>query len=486
MTSHPTLPKITIWTMIRLGLFQTGLGIMSVLLFGLLNRILIKELNVPGTIASLILAVTLFVAPFRIWFGQLSDTRPWFGLHRTPYVIGGAFSFATIAFLAVQPLWQLEASLRTSGWAGASLWVLLSAALFALYGIAIGASSTPFATLLVDITDEEDRSRIVAIDWAMLLMGTISGGITIGVLLKKMGNNPSPELLQASINNIFLVVPWIVVGLAIFATWGIEQKYSRFLARPSAEESRSESARFEDPEAEPKIPGKPEAIGLDRAWRILTSNRQTRFFFTFLLAMTLGLFLQDTILEPYGGDIFKLTPGETALLNVPYGMGTVAGILIAGFGIAPRLGKKRTLQLGCQAVIVTLAAIVFAGFSGNPNTLKVCLALFGLASGVTTTGAITLMLDLTAAETAGTFIGAWGLAQAMARGMATIFGGSLLDVGTKLAGVGAEGRSMVAYGVVFLAQAGCMGLALGLLTRVNVLEFQNTAKENLAAVIQND
>ncbi|MBD2325477.1 BCD family MFS transporter [Alkalinema sp. FACHB-956] len=458
------LPRITLLTMIRLGLFQMGLGMMSVLLFGLLNRILIKELGVPGTIASIVLAVTLFVAPSRIWFGQLSDTRPLFGLHRTGYVILGAVSFAVIAFLAVQPLWQMGLSLKSpGGWEAATVWIALSTFLFGLYGIAISASSTPFATLLVDITDEDQRSKVVAIDWAMLLMGTIAGGITIGVLLKKLGNDPTIEVLQASINRLFLIVPWVVVSLAVISTWGVEKKYSRFLHSPARQIAE-------------------EKMGLDRAWHILTASRQTRFFFTFLIAMTLGLFLQDAVLEPFGGDIFKLQAGETALLNVPYGVGTVIGILISGFIISPRIGKKKTAQLGCQAVALTLLGIIFAGTTANPGTLKICLFLFGLASGTTTTGAITLMLDLTAAETAGTFIGAWGLAQALARGLSTIVGGSLLDIGGRIF-VADGARSLLAYGLVFVAQAGCMMAAVVLLSRVNVQEFRSNAKENITAVI---
>jgi MFS transporter, BCD family, chlorophyll transporter len=458
------LPRVNLFTMIRLGLFQMGLGMMSVLLFGLLNRVLIKELGVPGTVASLVLAVTLFVAPFRIWFGQLSDTRPIFGLHRTGYVIGGAISFAIIAFAAVQPLWQMGLNLKTGGWGAAGAWVALSTLLFGLYGIAVSASSTPFATLLVDITDEDDRSKIVAVDWAMLLMGTIAGGITIGVLLKRLGNAPPIEVLQDSINRLFLIVPWVVVGLAVISTWGVEKKYSRFLARNQQEEKSTEK------------------VTLGRAWKILTASRQTRYFFTFLITMTLGLFLQDAILEPYGGDIFDLSAGETALLNVPYGVGTVIGILIAGFGIAPKIGKRQTVKLGCQAVAIALITIIFAGMTGNPNTLKVCLLLFGLASGVTTTGAITLMLDLTAAETAGTFIGAWGLAQALSRGCSTIFGGGLLDIGSLMF----NGRSVVAYGLVFAVQAACMGVAIRLLGRVNVQEFRTTARDAVVAVMDHD
>ena len=37
-------------------MIAVALGMMSVLIFGVLNRVLIKELNVPGTIATVMLA----------------------------------------------------------------------------------------------------------------------------------------------------------------------------------------------------------------------------------------------------------------------------------------------------------------------------------------------------------------------------------------------------------------------------------------------
>ena len=485
------LPRVSLWTMIRLGLFQMGLGMMSVLLFGLLNRVLIKELGVPGTIASIVLAVTLFVAPARIWFGQLSDTKPIFGLHRTWYVRFGALSFATIAFLAVQPLWKVGALLnKTSGSNNllqATEWIVLSTVLFGLYGIAISASSTPFATLLVDITEEEDRSKIVAIDWSMLLMGTIVGAITIGIRLDKLGNNPSIESLETSVNQLFLVVPWVAVAMAFISTWGVEKKYSRFLRSNQERQAiAKDSAQSSATELSPTTQTK-EIVGLSRAWSLITASKQTQYFFTFLITMTLGLFLQDTILEPFGGDIFNLAAGKTAFLNVPYGVGTILGILIAGFFISPLIGKKKTTQVGCQAVALSLGAIILSGFTGNADILKLCLLLFGLASGTTTTGAITLMLDLTAAETAGTFIGTWGLAQAWSRGTAVILGGGILDIGTKIFGMSPQGeRPLWAYAMVLAVQAGFILGAIGLLGRVNVQEFKTDARATINAVIAND
>ena len=57
------------------------------------------------------------------------------------------------------------------------------------------------------------------------------------------------------------------------------------------------------------------------------------------------------------------------------------------------------------------------------------MVLLGIVAGITTIGSISLMFDLTAAETAGTFVGAWGLAQAMSRGLVIAIGGWILDFG---------------------------------------------------------
>ncbi|MFB2918592.1 MULTISPECIES: BCD family MFS transporter [Aerosakkonema] len=457
------LPRLNLPAMLRLGLCQTGLGMMSVLTFGVLNRVLIRELGVPATLATVILALTLFVAPARVWFGQLSDTKPLWGYHRTGYVWIGAASLAIVAFIAVQVMWQVGASLKAEGWTNQTYtWTALLAFLFALYGLAVSACSTPFATLLVDVSDEDNRSQLVGIDWSMLIGGTIVGAIIIGALLKKITINAPIEELQAAINRLFLIVPAIVFGLALLGTWGIEKKYSRYAMRST-------------------LVNKEAKITLGRAWRILTASRQTQLFFTFLVMMTLGLFMQDAILETYGGDVFKMQVGETATLNAFWGTGTLFGLLGTGFFLAPRLGKRNTTKLGCVLVAVSLIWVILSGFTQNPKLLQTALLFFGLVSGVATTGALTLMLDLTAAETAGTFIGAWGLAQALAKGVATIAGGAVLDIGKKI-----FTDLVVAYGLVFLLQGLVMLLAVWYLGKVNVTEFRTNAREAIATVLQNE
>jgi MFS transporter, BCD family, chlorophyll transporter len=462
-SSSKPIPKVKLLTMIRLGFFQMGLGMMSVMVFGVLNRVLIKELAVPSTIATVILALTLFVAPARIIFGQLSDTRPLFGYYRTGYVWMGAASLTTTAWIAVQVMWQLGASLKAVGWTMSTYgWAGLLGFIFALYGLSVSMCSTPFATLLVDITDEDDRSRIVAVDWSMLIGGTIIGAITIANLLKSLQVDATITEVQAQINRLFIIVPAIVCGLTLFATVGVEKKYSRFASRVAHKPSESH-------------------LSLGRAWGILTASRQTQVFFTFLVVMTLGLFIQDPILETYGGEVFNLPVGKTAALNAFWGGGTLIGLSVAGFVFIPQLGKQKTARLGCMLVAASMIWVIVSGFTHNPIFLQLALLLFGICSGLVTTGAITLMLDLTIPETAGTFIGAWGLSQALAKGLATVFGGIALDLGKLV-----FANVVLAYGFVFSLQALAMIVAVKLLDRVNVREFQTTAKDAVKAVIAAD
>jgi MFS transporter, BCD family, chlorophyll transporter len=467
------LPEISMITMIRLGLFQVALGMMSVLIFGVLNRILIKELNVPGTIATLVLAMTLFVAPARVWFGQMSDTKPFFGHYRTGYVWAGAAGLSITVIIAVQVMWKLGDNVRALGsndWTPATYgWALLLGLVFGLYGLSVSASSTPFATLLVDVTDENNRSKIVAIDWSMLLMGVIIGAITISRILKPLESNASIENVQIQVNHLFMIVPIVVCFLAVIATWGVEKKYSRFAQRQQPAES-----------------GVGETVGLKRAWRILNTSRQTKIFFTFLVFMTLGLFMQDAVLETYGGQVFGMSIGESAQLNAFFGTGTVVGLLLTGFFLIPKIGKQRSARWGCSLVAFSMLWVIAAGFTQNVMFLKMALLFFGLFSGVVTTSALTLMLDLTLPETAGTFIGAWGLSQALAKGIATILGGALLDIGKKIFGATSDfsNNLVLAYGLVFALQAVVMLVAIRLLGRVNINEFKVAGGDAVKAAIE--
>lgn len=479
-------PQVKLPTMFRLGLFQMGLGVMSILTLGVLNRVMISELGIPATVAAGTLALHQFVAPARVWFGQMSDAKPIFGLHRSGYVWIGTALFSVAVFLAVQVMWQLGTAVREAGsWIWTPETAILTGLLgliFILYGLALSSSSTPFAALLVDVSEEDNRSKLVGTTWSMLMVGIVIGGISGGILLESLQQDgviwsanvgsllltnekviPTPiEVLQGGINRLFLLVPLVVLGLAFLATWGIEKKYSRY-------KSRSRVADRED------------KVTLRGAIQVLTASRQTGLFFSFLIMMTISLFMQEAVLEPYGGEVFDLPISQTTQLNAFWGLGTLIGVSSTGFLVVPRLGKQNTARLGCLLVAATFVLIILSGFTQQAVILKSAVFLFGLAAGLTTTGAISLMLDLTAAETAGTFIGAWGLAQALSRAFATVAGGIVLDVGKAL-----FTAPVLAYGLVFGLQALGMIGAIALLNRVNVSEFRTSTNKAVSTVMEGD
>ncbi len=467
-------PSLNLFTMLRLGVFNMGLGIMSLLTLGVLNRIMIDELQVPALIAAGTIAVHQFMAPARVWFGQMSDSRPLFGYHRSGYIWIGIVAVAITSFLAVQVVWRIGGTMEATGWGSQVYpWVGLLALLFAVYGLALSAASTPFTALLVDVSDEQTRSRLVGIGWAMLMVGIVSGVIITSIVLQPLSLDASLEQVRSSVNQLFIIAPAVVCLLAFLSTFGIERKYSRLSRRSS-------------------LSGREDRITLKQALKILTASRQTGLFFVFLLVLSLSLFMQDAILEPYGGEVFGMKIAETTQLNAAFGMGTLLGIIFTGMFVVPRIGKKRTVTIGCLWAALCLLLISLAGLTAAPPVLMTAVFCFGTASGVLTLGAIVLMLDLTVAETAGTFIGAWGLAQAIARGSATVLGGGILDLGKFFlrlfngAGGGAETQYLPAYALVFTMQAFGMVAAVLLLRRVNIKEFQANAKAAITAALESD
>ncbi|MEM8673863.1 MAG: BCD family MFS transporter [Cyanobacteria bacterium P01_G01_bin.67] len=468
---NPPKRQIGLPTIFRLGLFNMGLGLMAVLTLAVLNRVMISELGIPATITGGILATSLFVSPARVWFGQLSDHKQFFGKHRTNYVLLGTAIFGLAVFLAVQAVWQLGTVVEISGgwvWNSQTIgWSTLLCLIMAVYGLAVSSSSTPFTALLVDITEEETRSKLIAIVWSMLMVGIVIGGVTGSIVFKSIeaegiaaGNIPQ-EILQPPINNVFGLVPFLVFALALIATWGVEKKYSRFTS--SSETNREDSITF------------------SRAIKVLTTSRQTGIFFAFLSILTIGLFMQEAVLEPYGGEVFGMSIGETTQLNAFWGIGILLGYSFTGFLIIPALGKKTTTKIGCVLVALCFGIITLAGFTQQPKILQLVMVLFGIAAGIATVGGISLMLDLTAAKTAGTFIGAWGLAQAMSRGIATLLGGIVLDFGK-----GIFTSPLLAYGLVFTIQALGMILAIAILNHVDIEEFKESTGKALTTVLEGD
>ncbi|WP_216922777.1 BCD family MFS transporter [Synechococcus sp. CCAP 1479/9] len=459
--SSPLRPGLTLPATVRLGLFQGCLGCLAVIFSGLLNRIMLSELGFPGLLVGGALAFEQFVAPSRVLFGQISDAHPLASRHRVPYVLLGTAAFCLLAVLSVPLIFRVGRLLEDGSQPGLAFGIAALCGLFALYGLAISLATTPYLALVIDRTSEQERPRAVSIIWCMLTVGIVIGAVSIGVSLRSLDGVSDPVVLEATLSRFMATVAGVVMLLTVVATWGMES--------PLRERSDGTVVPRED------------AIGLRQSWTLITSSRQVLIFFAFLILFTLALFLQDPVLESYGAQVFAMPIAATAQLNAFWGVGTLVGLLLAGLWVVPRLGKMATARLGCQLIALSLLLLLVAGLTARIPFLQAVMVLFGLAAGIGTNSALCLMLDLTLPQAAGTFVGVWGLAQALSRAIGKLLGGGLYDIGRSLPlGDGPYGPFALVLGVELLVALA----ALLLLGYVNVRQFREDTSRSLSQVLE--
>ena len=455
------MPLVSI---LRLGLFQGCLGCLAVIFAGLLNRVMISELNFPGLVVGGALAFEQFVAPSRVLFGQISDTHPLASRHRVPYVLIGTALFCVLAVLSIPVIFHVG-RLFAQGTPQPQLAFGIAGlcGLFALYGLAISLATTPYLALVIDRTTERERPRAVGIIWCMLTVGIVVGAVAISLSLRNLDSITDPAVLEPALLGFMARVAAIVFALTLVATWGMEPALQPSQSSPVGTASLRE-----------------DAVTLGQSWSLITSSRQVLIFFSFVLLFTLGLFLQDPVLESYGAQVFGMPIAATAQLNAFWGIGTLAGLLVAGLWIVPSLGKLPTARLGCRLIVASLALLLLSGLTASVPVLQVVMLLFGLSAGIGTNSVLCLMLDLTLPEAAGTFVGVWGLAQALSRALGKLIGGGLFDLGRLLPfGPGPYPAYALVFGVELLVALA----AIQCLDRINVAQFRQDTGRGLNRVL---
>jgi len=462
---------LSLLAILRLGLFQACLGALAVIFSGLLNRVMLSELGYPGLLVGGALAFEQFMAPSRVLFGQISDGYPLFGRRRVPYVLLGTLLFSGLAVLAVPLIFQVGRLLSAGSQPGLAFGITALCGLFAAYGLAISLATTPYLALVIDRTDEAERPRAVALVWCMLTVGIVVGAILTSLSLSSLDQVTDPAIIEPVLTQFMLKVSLIVIALTLLATWNMETR-SAYPGLAASEAGNQAKAPGELPQ---------EAVTMAQSWRLITSSRQVLiFFFAFLVAFTLGLFLQDPILESYGAQVFGLSISASTQLNAFWGVGTLVGLLLAGLLVVPRLGKLPSARLGCRLILISLVLLILCGLTRSVFLLQFVMILFGLAAGIATNSALCLMLDLTLPQAAGAFVGVWGLAQALSRAIGKLLGGGLLDLGRQLPlGPG----PFPAFALVLSVEALVTFGALLLLASLNVHQFRQDTASSLERVL---
>jgi BCD family chlorophyll transporter-like MFS transporter len=412
---------------LRLSLVQFWMGAASVLLLGTLNRILRVEMGMDLALIGLMLGGAHYLAAFvSTPVGHWSDTHPFRGYHRLPYIVAG--TAVTVLSLATAPFVAAFVAQDPS-----PLRLALAFLFFFVEGLGVNVGATTYLALVTDRTDESERGRVVSIIWTVMMFGILAGALG--------GASFLGEYSFSRLVTLFFLAAGGVIVLTVVALWRAERRRAAV-------------------EAEGGTP-------LRVALQILRHSRQTRLFFLLILLGLFFHFLQDVILEPFGGEVLGLSVGQTTMFNAYNMVGVIAGLVIGGVLVIPRTGKKRVAAAGNLIGLVAFSMLTAIALSRNPGPVVVSIVLMGLGTGAFTVGGVSLMMDLTIDGQAGLFVGAWTLAQALARFSSSVLSGTIHDLV-----VGLNGGSHVAYAVIFGIQAAGMLLVTWLLLHINILSFR--------------
>lgn len=388
---------------VRLGLVQTSLGAIVVMMTSALNRVMVVELALPALVPGLLIAIHHAVQALRPVWGHGSDTTG----KRTPWILAGMAMLSAGGFVAALGV----ASGRSWGSLG------LAALGFLFVGLGAGAAGTNVLATLATGVAPARRAGAATLVWVMMIFGFAITAPLAGHFLDPY----SPARLVA-VTGTVCACAFVLSALAV---WRVE---GSALSAPAAK--------------------RPLKAALGDVWRDDEARRFTLFIFVSMLAYS----AQELLVEPFAGLVFGLPPGMTTkLAGLQHG-----GVLIGMLAVAALSRWRGSLRgwtvVGCLASAASLVGLAASGKLGaDPLALRVCVGALGVSNGIYAVAAIGSMMALAGAGARGregARMGVWGAAQALAFALGGVVGTGLADL-ARWGGASA----LDAYAFVFVIEA---------------------------------
>ncbi|MEL7369770.1 MAG: BCD family MFS transporter [Myxococcota bacterium] len=412
-------------SIIRLGLVQTALGAMVLLMTSTMNRVMTVELKLLAILPGSLVALHHAVQIARPKWGYNSDM----GGRRTPWIIGGLATLAFGVFLSsVATAWMSIALING---------VLLAVVAYLLIGMGVGAAGTSLLAMLAAKVAPARRAPAATIVWLMMIVGFIVTSKTAGPYL-----DPFTTTRLMMVTGTTVAIAFFV---AVLAVWGVEDSV---WSQPT--ESQEDKPSFSE------------------AFREIWAEPKARAFTVFVFASMVAYSTQDLILEPFGGLVFGMTPGESTSMSGDQNKGVFFGMIFvaiaAGGANGGRWGSVRLWTiLGCVASGLVLFVLTLSAFSPDWPLRNLVMAL-GFSNGIFAAAAIGWMMGLAGegrSSREGVRMGLWGGAQAIGFAL----GGFLGTVGVDVVRF-ASGSSVLAYASVFAAEGALFLVAAALAFRM--------------------
>ena len=421
-------PDLSIGRNLKIAVFHLGSGMADVLTTGVWNRIMVADLGFSATFVGLLTGLRYFLAPIGIIAGRYSDRHTIGGYRRLFWIWLGrammAISTLTLGFATAELV--RRAGNETAGPTPTSLWIALIFS-FLLFSLGGAISGSTFLALIYDRAADQQRGRAVGLVWTFLLLGFTVGGISFSIMLPHEESGGAIAFSADSVLTLF-----IVTAIALSLIWFISLL---------GEERRAPGYAVSMEEG---------ATSLRRDLSLVWRSRPMRFFLFYLTLSMAFAFLQDTVLEPFAGQVFGMEAHITNRFAAYWGSMSILGSFASLFLLrrSPAFNHSNLSQAGL--VVLLLGYLVFAAsaLADIRPLVTPGLILLGIGLGVWNIGTLGLMMDLSPAGSAGAFLGFWTFCVTLARGAGVAGGGIVRDLMLVV-----TGDHALAYGAVF-----CLGL----------------------------
>ncbi len=422
----------------QLALVHVGVSITVVPVTSTLNRILIADLGMSALLVSVLVALPYLLSPLQVILGHWADRHPLGGYHRMPWMVVGGLMASFGSYLTAHAAYWMADNM----WVGLPLAVLV----FVVWGVGVNVASVSYLSLVSELAHEDWRTRVVSLMWTAMILSTIVVAAGLSVMLE----DDSPEALFTAFGAVWLTASVLVV----LGSAGVEPHAS---TRPT--------------------PARHSADNPLQAYRVVTANPMARRFFVYLVLVLVSIHAQDVLLEPYGAEVLGMPVSMTTRLTSIWGVGVLVS-LVGGLPLVRRWGKKRSANVGAAVAAGAFALIILAGVVGSPAGLMGAVLVLGLGGGLMTVSNLSFMLDMTVAEAAGLYIGAWGVANFAGQALGNVISGLLRDLFFAW-----TGNPLVGYSAVFGMEILGLLAAIALFRTISVEAFQAQAQATLADVL---
>jgi BCD family chlorophyll transporter-like MFS transporter len=409
----------------QITLLHMAVSITALPLEGTLNRIMINDLGIRAAVVGLLLALPYLFSPIQVAIGSYADRHPIFGLRRSPYIALGLVLCISGALLAPRAAFILAE--------GTALSYLVGVLVFGLWGMGFNFATVSYFSLASELWDKKGRSTTIATMFFFMIVAVIGMSSVIGRIVEPYS--------VAALYEAFTVVAITAAVMGVGGLIGLEPQ------RPATTTERH---------------------SLHDVTEALWGNRIARRFFIYLALLLVAILGQDLLLEPFGAAAFDLSVAQTTYFSRIWG-----GMFLVGLVAAALVGrwwpKRRIVRVGAVVTMAGFALLTTSPVVGGLGVFYAGLVILGAGTGMSTTSNLSLMLDMTVVGNVGLFIGAWGMADALARAAGYLFGGVLRDV------VAIFSTEVTGYMVVFGSYTLLLLLSLVILDSIDVGAFKEEA-----------